>query len=895
MADLIDLVMHLSTGRSIAWVGSGPSVEMGLPNWRNLANKVLEECRKQQRGLFAQIERRYRQGLYPEMFDLVVRDHGRDFLNDVCSDLLTDPGTRGRIYSQLARIDFLSYFTTNYDDILGRHLNEAGRATQLYLNSEDDLRAVDVDVTPALVKLHGAFSNPESVILTKSDYQDWYISGKRESFQTFLKSYLSRDRIIFVGYSLSDPEILNLQERLAVNLKREVRPLALMADASEQDVADWRSYFNIDILPYRTHQGDHRELETLLESAAQFLAVGEVPKARSTEQDLRQVQGLYMWYRFSPLRAEQSSVDALESVILSLCVDQSGSISADSVKKLLVEAGFNFSVDTATIDAALGHLENQGWLEIRRNQLAVSEEGKGNIELHQRRFRELLAVFQSQLKADLPEASGMDTDSLESATQIALNTLIDFFELRGQELLSMVFDDEPITQTGVLQLIQTISRRANEFDEPETRRVFISFMLDLLVNPTGVYDAVLSYFGRAFFCVQALRLDPNVEKLIRDLMAERILVVDDNVLIPLCAKSENRHAFIRELLQSAKQQGLALCTTQSFVDAVCRQADWARNLINDYGAQSQEVLDGATGGGYFTQNAFLSGFIAQDPDSRNRVFLDYLQECFGGPYYPAQVLEFLKSEFEIRVVSNTEMEAIIALHETKFNESVDQISEWNQARREENRKGSGRIDRESEAYILLAHWSTVQTIAKDIKESRVTFLSLGSSVPRLVRIDESSTGIMSVVTPQALLETISCLQPTEQVNVGFHSLMLSSYFRMAESFVDTEKYRRFFRPLINKARENFDEHRDLLEAVLDLDLSGNPLESVPMEDWPRTVSALEGLTARRVSSQQQSREGIEDELTRLRILVDEYEDRERRRREYVAAQRTRDRQRRRSH
>ena len=183
MADFTDIVLFLSSGRAIAWIGAGPSLELGLPSWRLLANAVLEECRRTQRRNFSRIETCYQEGRYQDEFDEVALTYGTDFLHKVCSSLVADPGGEGPIYTEIARLDFLGYFTTNYDDLLRRHLEAHDRAVAVYLNSQEDIEAVDVDMTPSLVKLHGDFSNPTSIVLTRSDYQRLYKSGDREGFQ----------------------------------------------------------------------------------------------------------------------------------------------------------------------------------------------------------------------------------------------------------------------------------------------------------------------------------------------------------------------------------------------------------------------------------------------------------------------------------------------------------------------------------------------------------------------------------------------------------------------------------------------------------------------------------------------------------------------------------------
>ena len=191
MASITDLVLHLSTGRCIAWIGSGPSIEMGLPSWRRLANEVLETCRRQQRHRFQAIEAFYKEAKYPEMFDEVERSYGRPFLVKVCRGLLQAPVGTSPAYETLSNLGFLAYFTTNYDDLLLHHINQAGKVFTKYLNSADDLSAVDVDVTPALVKLHGDFSDPNNAIITRGDYQRWYRSGEGNGFRMFLRRFPS--------------------------------------------------------------------------------------------------------------------------------------------------------------------------------------------------------------------------------------------------------------------------------------------------------------------------------------------------------------------------------------------------------------------------------------------------------------------------------------------------------------------------------------------------------------------------------------------------------------------------------------------------------------------------------------------------------------------------------
>ena len=320
MASITDLVLHLSTEHCIAWVGSGPSIEVGLPGWKSLATEVLERCRRERNRHFLAIEAFYKDEKFPEMLDEVERAYDREFLVDICRDLIKDPGDNGATYQVLANLEFLAYFTTNYDDLLSRHLDQAGKAVTNYLNTPEDLAAVDVDFTPALVKLHGDLSNSDDAVLTRGDYQRLYLSGEGNGYRTFLRGFLTRDRFLFVGYSMSDPEILQLQEQIQTDLRRKVRSIAILANVPEHEISRWSIDYNIDILPYHADDQDHSALTAILESAARVLSAGQLPQVVDTTEDLRRAEALYLWYRFSPGQGETAPVDAMQSVILSLLV-----------------------------------------------------------------------------------------------------------------------------------------------------------------------------------------------------------------------------------------------------------------------------------------------------------------------------------------------------------------------------------------------------------------------------------------------------------------------------------------------------------------------------------------------------------------------------------------------
>ena len=866
---------------------------MGLPTWRQLANAVLEECRRKRNRKFPRIEQLYKEGKYQDQFDEVVLAYGRDFLHNICREMVSDPGGNGEAYTELSKLSFLSYFTTNYDDILIRHLHQSGKVVAVFRNSREDLEAVDVDTTPSLVKIHGDFSEASSVVLTASDYQRMYGSGEREGFQSFLNSHLARDRILFLGYSLSDPEILHIQGRLAANLRRNVAPIALLPNASQDDVDYWQRQYNIDVVPYSISGDDHSTLVSMLKSVSDVISSGNFATERTSDEDLRKAQALYMWYRFSAPAAGEALVDALQSLIMTTLANSGGSATPQELATTIQnDIGAQVTADGVELNDAVVQLVESGWMIQDEGVLNLLPEGHRLVDSYERQFSNLIDVFREQLSLDLGRAFEIDDEDARRFAQVVLDALIDIFELRGQNIMSMLFDATPIDPQGITALLQTLWRRANTLDDPHSRGSLVGFVLNMLTNPSRIHESVLNYLATAFFCIQAMRLDPAVPNLVSDVVADRTLLIDENILIPLTAKDEDRHEFISDAIRAATEAGLSLCTTQLFVDSVRRHADWALDLVKVHGTQSQEVMMAAAGVGGYLPNAFLKGFINQDPDDSSRDFMEYVRNCFGGTYSREAFDAYFEEQLGIRILNVTQMAEFAQYESDQQAEAYRLMEDWNKSRPQDTRKSQLRIDSEVEALLLITNWDDAKVVVPFLTGSRVSFVTAGSSVAQLVRSMDLVSWPMMVASSEAVGELLTRLEPSQEKMPSFRSMMIATHFRMAGHFIKTENYRRFFRPLIANAKREFEASRDLFEEALSTDLEDGFLDEVAQEEWPRIVSGLQS-AVRQATERDRELQPLLEEIERLRETVGEYEEQERKRREFIARQRREQRARRR--
>lgn len=103
----------------------------------------------------------------------------------------------------LVRLDLPLLFTTNYDELI----EAAYRGSDLQLRvsiSEEQFKARRAE-NPArhLIKLHGSIDQPETIVLTRTDYAR--ARADRKEMFSFLRSEMIETAFLFVGFSLSDP------------------------------------------------------------------------------------------------------------------------------------------------------------------------------------------------------------------------------------------------------------------------------------------------------------------------------------------------------------------------------------------------------------------------------------------------------------------------------------------------------------------------------------------------------------------------------------------------------------------------------------------------------------------------------------------------------------------
>jgi hypothetical protein len=266
------LVRHIQQKRCVVFVGAGLSAGAGLPVWSKLLlNGINELVGALPEGELHQAEltRLVEQGKLLEVADFCKEKLGSAFHQFLSEQVRGDQAKKlPPTHDILMRLPFSAWVTTNYDKLLERaysQVNGGGFPKTLTHKDTDALGRLLFDGGPFILKAHGDIDRPETVVLTSRDYSD--IIHANPAFNESFSALLLTKALLFVGYSLSDPDFRLLMDRQLTHFKGFVpERFALMTGVGpvERDVL-WRTA-RIQVIPYENASKIHAEVLQFLQA-----------------------------------------------------------------------------------------------------------------------------------------------------------------------------------------------------------------------------------------------------------------------------------------------------------------------------------------------------------------------------------------------------------------------------------------------------------------------------------------------------------------------------------------------------------------------------------------------------------------------------------------------------
>jgi hypothetical protein len=187
------LADELRSGDVTLFAGAGLSRNAGFPLWDELMLPLANEL-----------------GLDHEIDPIVVAQYytdahaqGRYLLNShIVRQIRRVAPTFSFVHALIKELPLRAIVTTNFDDLIERALaREPERRHRVIITDEDLSYHSYQDL--AVVKANGCISRPDSLVLTRQDFESY--SDLRPILTNFLKSLMATSTLLFLGTSNRDP------------------------------------------------------------------------------------------------------------------------------------------------------------------------------------------------------------------------------------------------------------------------------------------------------------------------------------------------------------------------------------------------------------------------------------------------------------------------------------------------------------------------------------------------------------------------------------------------------------------------------------------------------------------------------------------------------------------
>jgi hypothetical protein len=196
----------------ILWAGAGLSSDAGYPTGTDLANLMLERLGEPQ-GADEKL---------PSVAERFKTEKGREALEQLLKEIFSE-GRESRIHQQIAAINRFPYIiTTNYDPLF----EDAFGDDLLVIRNQSELSSTaTAREKTILYKIHGDARQPETIVITESDYRKL---DKSSLMWEALRTRLAEYSILFVGYSLRDKNTTKHLKTVLTRLGEHANPYYLI-------------------------------------------------------------------------------------------------------------------------------------------------------------------------------------------------------------------------------------------------------------------------------------------------------------------------------------------------------------------------------------------------------------------------------------------------------------------------------------------------------------------------------------------------------------------------------------------------------------------------------------------------------------------------------------------
>lgn len=216
------LVAELASRRCIVFIGSGASAgclsqddSKSPPTWSAFLQSLIDLMAN--RTDLPTIQDYIQKEKYLEAAEVIKKNISpADFSAFIREELVTPRYKPSKIHESILEIDPKILITTNYDDIYDSFCRTGAAHEGYNVSKYYDSHIISDLRSPVrlIIKAHGCISDASQIVLTKSEY--FRVRQKYANFYKVLDSLFLTHTILFLGYSLTDPDIQLVLENVNI-------------------------------------------------------------------------------------------------------------------------------------------------------------------------------------------------------------------------------------------------------------------------------------------------------------------------------------------------------------------------------------------------------------------------------------------------------------------------------------------------------------------------------------------------------------------------------------------------------------------------------------------------------------------------------------------------------
>lgn len=220
-------IKALDSNTAAVFAGAGLSCGAGYVNWKKLLEDAASEIdlniEKEAHDL-ASLAQYY-----------INKKGSRGLLNDVIMEQFSRKAELTENHKLLAKLPINTFWTTNYDCLLEKALESAGKVGDIK-TSQHQLTVSVAEKDVIVYKMHGDVSNINKIVLTRDDYEKYNITHPK--YREILEGDLLSKTFLFIGFSFSDPNISYILSKIRLVLGENTRSHYCILKKAEREEFD---------------------------------------------------------------------------------------------------------------------------------------------------------------------------------------------------------------------------------------------------------------------------------------------------------------------------------------------------------------------------------------------------------------------------------------------------------------------------------------------------------------------------------------------------------------------------------------------------------------------------------------------------------------------------------